>query len=96
MGPATVSEDLIRANIRIKPGDPFNPLAADKDTEALYATGFFYNVRVTQQRLSDGKLALVYTVQSKPILTEVRYTGNKRFSVNRFRKKTTSKAGEPL
>lgn len=96
VGPATVSEDLIRANIRIKPGDPFNPLAADKDTEALYATGFFYNVRVNQQRLSDGKLALVYTVQSKPILTEVRYTGNKRFSVNRLRKKTTSKAGEPL
>ncbi|MBN8249446.1 MAG: outer membrane protein assembly factor BamA, partial [Verrucomicrobia bacterium] len=96
VGPATVSEDLIRANIRIKPGDPFNQLAADRDVESLYATGFFYNIRVNQQRMSDGRLALTYVVQSKPILTEVRYSGNKRYSVNRLRKKTTSKAGEPL
>jgi outer membrane protein insertion porin family len=96
VGPATVSEDLIRANIRIKPGDPFNQLAADDDVENLYGTGFFYNIRITQQRLSDGKLALTYVVQSKPILTEVRFSGNKRFSVNRLRKKISSKAGEPL
>ena len=96
VGPATVSEDLIRANIRIKPGDGFNQLAADDDVENLYATGFFYNIRITQQRTSDGKLTLTYVVQSKPILTEVRFSGNKRFSVNRLRKKITSKAGEPL
>ncbi|MEN9675176.1 MAG: outer membrane protein assembly factor BamA, partial [Verrucomicrobiota bacterium] len=96
VGPATVSEDLIRANIRIKAGDPFNQLAADDDVENLYGTGFFYNIRITQQRLSDGKLALTYVVQSKPILTEVRFSGNKRFSVNRLRKKISSKAGEPL
>jgi len=96
VGPATVSEDLIRANIRIKVGDPFNQLAADRDVESLYATGFFYNIQVHQQRLADGRLGLTYRVQSKPILTEVRYSGNKRFSVNRLRKKTTSKAGEPL
>jgi len=53
VGPATVSEDLIRANIRIKVGDPFNQLAADRDVESLYATGFFYNIRVNQQRLAD-------------------------------------------
>lgn len=96
VGPATVSEDLIRANIRIKPGDPFNQLAADNDVENLYATGFFYNIRVAQQRLTDGSLALTYVVQSKPILTEVRFSGNQRFSVNRLRKKISSKAGEPL
>lgn len=96
VGPATVSEDLVRANIRVRVGDPFNQLAADKDVEGLYGTGFFYNIRVTQQRLPDGRIGLTYIVQSKPILTEIRYSGNDRFSVNRLRKKTTSKVGEPL
>ena len=31
IGPATVSDELIRANIRIKVGDPYLPAAVDDD-----------------------------------------------------------------
>ena len=96
VGPATVSEDLIRGNIRSKVGDRFSQNAADDDVTNLYNTGFFYNIRVSQQRMEGGKLGLTYMVQSKPILTEIRYTGNKRFSINKLRRKTSSKVGEPL
>lgn len=96
VGPATVSEDLIRGNIRSRVGDPFNQNAVNDDVANLFNTGYFYNIRVSQQRADGGKLILIYLVQSKPILTEIRYSGNKRFSVGKLRRKTTSKVGEPL
>lgn len=96
VGPATVSEDLIRGNIRSRVGDKFSQNTVDGDVANLFNTGFFYNIRISQQRAEGGKLILIYLVQSKPILTEIRYTGNKRFSVNKLRRKTTSKVGEPL
>ena len=41
IGPQTVSESLVRANIRLKEGDRFVPAAADDDVRNLYATGYF-------------------------------------------------------
>jgi len=54
VGPAAVSDELIRANIRTKPGDPYLPAAVDEDVRGLYGTGLFYNVRITAERLTDG------------------------------------------
>ena len=47
--PPAVSDDLIRANIRMKEGDPFTPLGTQGDVRNLQATGYFYNVRVATE-----------------------------------------------
>ena len=39
VGPAEVSDPLIRANIRVKAGDQFSRLAVDDDIRNLYGTG---------------------------------------------------------
>ena len=95
LGPVSVSDDLIRANIRVKVGDPYRRLAIDDDIRNLYGTGLFYNIRVIEDRGADG-VVLTYTVQSKPRLTEIRFQGNKKFSDTKLRKKLSSKVGEPL
>lgn len=95
VGPPATSDELVRANIRVKVGDPYLRLAVDDDVRNLYATGFFYNIRVTEEFGADG-LVLTYIVQGKPRLTEVLFQGNERFSDGRLRKKVTSKVGEPL
>ena len=41
VGPATVSEQFIRANIRVNPGDLYKPNSTQDDVRALYATGQF-------------------------------------------------------
>jgi outer membrane protein assembly factor BamA len=41
VGPPPVSEDFIRANIRVKVGEPFTIPAADEDVKNLYSTGYF-------------------------------------------------------
>ncbi|MEK7707461.1 MAG: outer membrane protein assembly factor BamA [Verrucomicrobiota bacterium] len=95
VGPAAVSDELIRANIRVKSGDPYLPAAVDDDVRSLYDTGLFYNVRVTAERGDDG-LALTYVVQAKPRLTDIKFQGNKKISTSKLAKKVTSKVGEPL
>jgi outer membrane protein insertion porin family len=93
--PAAVNDDLIRANIRVKPGDPYLRSAVDDDVRNLYGTGLFYNIRVTDEITPDG-VVLTYVVQARPKLTDIKFTGNKKFSDAKLRKKLSSKIGEPL
>ncbi len=95
VGPAAVSDDLVRANIRLKVGDEFNRIRVDDDVRGLLGTGYFYNVRVAEERTASG-IKLTYVVQGKPVLTEIRFSGNKKYKVSKLRKKVTSKVGEPL
>jgi outer membrane protein insertion porin family len=94
-GPVTVSDDLIRANIRVKVGDPYLVAAVDDDVRNLYATGFFYNIQIAREEGANG-FTLVYVLQEKPRLTELKFQGNKKFSESKLRKKLSTKINEPL
>jgi outer membrane protein insertion porin family len=95
VGPPAVGDDLVRANIHVKPGDAYVRTSVDDDVRNLYATGYFYDIRVTEEVTQDG-VNLAFVVQGKPTLTQVQFTGNKRYTRNRLQKKLTSKIGEPL
>src|SRR5438477_10357783 len=70
VGPPAVSDDLVRANIHIKVGDPYNPNATTDDIRTLKATGYFYDIQVAVER-TDGGVKLIYVVQGLPVLSEV-------------------------
>src|SRR5437660_12342651 len=74
VGPPAVSDDLVRANIHVKVGDPYNPNATTEDIRALKATGYFYNIQVTAEQTDEG-VKLVYVVQGQPVLSDVRFEG---------------------
>ena len=95
IGPQSVSDDLIRANIRVKPGDPYLRAAIDEDIRTLYATGQFYDIRVTDENTPDGVI-LTYVLQGNPRLTSIKFQGNKKYKDSKLLKKVTSKVGEPL
>src|SRR5947199_368792 len=95
VGPVNVSDELIRANIRVKPGDLYQPLAVDDDVRNLYATGFFYDVRIQRQETAEGMI-LTYIVQANPKLAEIKIAGNTKYRDSTLRKKLTSKVGDPL
>ncbi len=95
VGPASVSDEFIRANIRAKVGDAYLRATIDDDVRNLYATGLFYNIRVAEDATANG-VVLIYVVQGKPRLTQIEFRGNKRFSNSKLRKKLTSKIDEPL
>src|SRR5260370_8578352 len=95
VGHASVSDELIPANIRVKVGDNYFRAATDDDVRNLYSTGQFYNIRVVPDLTPTG-VVLTYVLQGKPRLTEINFHGNKRFSDAKLRKKLSSKTGEPL
>jgi outer membrane protein insertion porin family len=95
VGPPAVSDDLVRANIHIKAGDPYVRTSVDDDVRTLYNTGYFYNIKVTEEITTEG-INLSFVVQGKPTLTQIQFLGNKKYSRNKLQKKLTSKVGEPL
>jgi len=103
VGPQSVSESLIRANIRVKEGDVFNRNAIDDDIKNLYATGYFEpNIKVFDERRPDG-IALLYVLMPRLKVTDILFTGNKKFSTRKLMKKissigkeTKNRIGEPL
>ncbi|MCS7090870.1 MAG: outer membrane protein assembly factor BamA [Verrucomicrobiota bacterium] len=95
IGPPTVSDALLRAHIRVKPGDPYRSAAVDEDIRSLYATGQFYNIRVTADRTDEG-IVLTYLVQGNPRLTDIKFVGNTKFTDARLRKRISSQVGQPL
>jgi outer membrane protein insertion porin family len=95
IGPPAASEALVRANIRVKEDDAYNRNSIDDDIRNLYATGFFLNIQVIEERVPDG-VQLLYRLQGKPKITDILLTGNKKYGSSRLRKKVTSKVGDPL
>lgn len=95
IGPPAVSDEFLRANIRVKVGDPYLPAAVDEDVRNLYGTGFFYNIQTGFQDTSDG-IILTYAVQGNPRVTEIKFQGNSKYSNAKLGKKISSKVGEPL
>src|SRR5208337_292864 len=96
VGPASVSEPFIRANIRLKAGDIYRPNNTEDDVHTLYATGQFYNIRVTADPAEDGGVILTYLVQARPGIAEIKLEGNKKLSDKKLRKKITVTVGDPL
>ena len=95
VGPPAASDELARANIRVKVGDSYTRTGVDDDVRTLYSTGLFYNIRVVEERNADG-INLIYVVQGKPVLTDVRLEGNQKYKNKKILKKVTSKIGDPL
>lgn len=95
VGPPAVSDELARANIRLKEGEPYERNRVDDDVRTLYGTGYFYNIQVSEETVTEG-ITLTYVLQGKPLLTEIRFEGNKKYSRDKLLKKISSKAGEPL
>jgi outer membrane protein insertion porin family len=97
VGPASVSEQFIRANLRVKAGDPFRASATQEDVRSLYATGQFYDVRVSADNsTTNNGVVLTYIVQVRPRITEIKLSGNKKVSDSKLKKKITVKVGDPL
>jgi outer membrane protein insertion porin family len=95
VGPSSVNEALIRANIHVKAGDPYIRSSVDTDVRNLYETGFFANIQVTDQ-VTDQGVILTYILQGKLRLAGLNFQGNTKFSNAKLQKKMTSKVGDPV
>jgi outer membrane protein insertion porin family len=95
IGPPAVSDDLVRAHIRVRPGDTYSrrppqPMSGRSSRPVISGTcGWRRNRRRVGYRL-------IYILQGKPVLTEIRFEGNTKYSRRKLLKKVDSKIGQPL
>ncbi len=93
VGPPLVGEQEIRTSIHVKLGSPFDLETVDQDVRSLYATGRFYSVRVSTEKIPAGT-KVTYTVQCNPELVEVQFKGNRAFTGAQLRKWISCKIGD--
>ncbi|PYI86972.1 MAG: hypothetical protein DME26_07845 [Verrucomicrobia bacterium] len=95
VGTGSVADALVRAKLCVKEGEPLTQAGVDRDIRILYGTGDFYNIRLTGE-LVEGGTKVTYIVQEKPVLTDLNFTGNKKYNNRELLKKLSSKSGERL
>ena len=78
-GLRTISENVLREELLIKPGDFFSELRAEVNRQRILSLGFFERVEYT--RILKGRTStLVYTVWENPRLNQIQLEGNKALS----------------
>jgi len=74
-GNIRVDAETVRTYVSIKPGRQFGPADIDESIRALYATGLFADVQISQRGSS-----LVVTVTENPVINRISFEGNRRIS----------------
>lgn len=75
LGNRRVERELIELNIKIKPGDRYSLEKARDDIKSIYRLGYFENVYLETEK-KNHELEVVYVVNEKPVIVDLRFSGN--------------------
>lgn len=84
-GNKIITNDSIIHRLPLKVGDIFNLNYTSTMIKNLYKSGYFHQVKVYVEPIEENELDLYITVQEKPRLKEVTFTGNKAVSAKEFK-----------
>lgn len=84
-GNRRIESQVILNAIKLKSGDTLFSDKTDADLRAIYNLGHFLNVQVSTEESPKGTV-LIYTVQEKPAVREIRFQGNKELSTDKLTK----------
>lgn len=91
-GARKINEDIARAHLSLKEGEPFQTLDVSESIRALYETGLFDFVEIDPEIDEKAEVInVLVTLVTRPILSDVFFRGNKSISGGSIR--TESSAG---
>lgn len=85
LGLVRVEEPALRPNLRVAPGQPFDPTVIREDVNTMYRLGQFRAVSADARLLPDGTVALRYIVTEQALISTVQVVGNKVISDQQLR-----------
>ncbi len=94
-GAAALTENTAKAALSMKTGDMFTVKGMNADREAVYNTGYFYDLFPTFKKVPEG-VVITYHVLENPVLKSVHITGNTVIKTKTLRDAITVKNGEIL
>ena len=74
-GNRRIPSETIRYNLQTRPGEPIRLGVVQRDIRALYALGYFEDIRVEEEDGEGGKI-VIFEVAEKPIIRAIDYEGN--------------------
>lgn len=94
-GTSKLTETTSRAALSMHPGDPFTVKGLTRDRDAIYNTGYFYDIYPSFEKVPEG-VVLTYHVLENPILKSVTIKGNTVESTETLNELLTIRTGEIL
>ena len=94
-GASAATEPTARAALAMHVGDAVSEAGLVKDRDAVYATGYFYDLYPTFEQVPEG-VVLTYNVLENPVLKEVKIEGNTVETTESLMELVTVKNGELL
>lgn len=88
-----ISEQLVRSQLEMKPGQPLSPLAVARDVRRLYALGYFSYIEVDEEEVAGG-VVITYIVIEKLYIDDVRIIGNRKIKDREIRAQISWKEGD--
>lgn len=90
------SEQLVRNQIRLTEGQPYDAKVVSEDIVRITHLGRFSTVQASVDQQKDGTLVVKYIVHEQPILADVRVVGNKAISDQELLNLAVIRAGDPI
>ena len=94
-GNQRIEADAIRRLIKTSSGDIYSVKALSDDLKSVFAMGYFDDVRIEADDVSDGK-TVVFRVTEKPTVRRVRIEGNRVHDDEKILENLTIKTGSIL
>ena len=96
IGMATVSEQIVRANMILREGAELDEAVIDRDIRSLYRTGIFEFIEVKREELPGNIVNFVVEVTPKFRVLNVTYEGNREVKSRRLNNEVKTLANGPL
>ncbi|MBI5967064.1 MAG: hypothetical protein HY882_04295 [Deltaproteobacteria bacterium] len=89
-GNKAIEEGAIRSQIKMKEGDVFSSRALREDLKSIYQMGYFQDV-LAERRDWGREKAIVFIVEEKPVIKEIKFSGNKALKTSDLQEVMTLK-----
>jgi len=89
-GVANISEEVVRANMSMRPGMDYADTTIDRDIRSLYRTGLFEFIEVKRVMVGTTQVDLIVEVRPKYRVSAVRFDGNRKIKDKRLSKEITT------
>lgn len=94
-GNKRIETDVINKIIKTKPGDVYLAKSLSGDLKAVYAMGYFDDIRIEAEKGPEGK-TIVFIVKEKPTIRIIRFKGNHVFDDEEIKESLNIKTGSIL
>jgi len=94
-GNIRIESDAIEKKIKSKAGQLFSPKNLSDDLKAIYAMGYFEDIRVAAQDSPKGEI-VTFTVVEKPTVRKITFTGNRVYDDDEIKENIDISTGSIL